>query len=143
MRYISTEKIPVDPITTSQLIKKKAATTTPEWKETSTRLYQDLLLKLGLILLLRASPGFWDPSVGGAIENMEAVMGASTKSRPALCVIVVAIRKFHGCGGNVILEGAEVVEELGDSCCAIHIDCESVSQYVCMYVLLILTCSGI
>lgn len=71
------------------------------------------LLQLGLLLLSRPALGARNGRVGGAGEYVLAVGSALAQGGPAIGVVVLHGGGFGGRGGNVVLEGAEVVEDVG------------------------------
>lgn len=73
----------------------------------------DSLLQLGLLLLGGPAAGAGHARVGGAVEDVVAVLGALAEGGPALGVVVVRRGGPRGGGRDVVLQGAEVVEEVG------------------------------
>lgn len=71
------------------------------------------LLQLGFLLLGRPAFGARHARVGGAREDVPAVGGALAQGGPAFGVVVLHGRRVGGGGRDVVLEGAEVVEDVG------------------------------
>jgi hypothetical protein len=83
---------------------------------------KNVLLKLGLLLLLRASPCLGHRRVGGAVEDMLPIKGALAQRSPTLGVVLVHVFWVDRRGGDVVLKSAEVREDLGNSPGAVFID---------------------
>ena len=82
-------------------------------REEERKMEKDALLQLGLVLLLRPAHGARHRDVGRAVENVLSVERALPEYRPSFRVIVVHVDRVARRRRDVVLEGAEVVEQLG------------------------------
>lgn len=73
----------------------------------------DSLLQLRLLLLGRPAAGAGHARVSRAVEDVVPVLRALPERGPAVGVVVVGGGGTRGGGGDVVLERAEVVEEVG------------------------------
>ena len=77
--------------------------------------HRDALLQLGLGLLLGRALDLGHAGVGAAVEDELAVDGALPERGPTLGVVVVHVLRVGRRGGDVVLQRAEIGEDLGDA----------------------------
>jgi len=80
------------------------------------------LLQLGLGLLLGRALDMGHTRVGTAVENKLAVDGALAERRPAFGVVVIHVLWVGRRRSDVVLQHAEVGEDLGDACLSVVVD---------------------
>jgi hypothetical protein len=81
------------------------------------------LLQLQPVLLLLDAAAQGHAGVGGAVEDVDAIVGALAQGGPALGVKVVIGRRLRRYGGDGELDVAELNQQLGDAGGAVVVDC--------------------